>query len=168
MKSNLKITKNLLTHIRTDLIRKHAFAHERVGFITAGCTWEKGGKLSLFCRDYTAVADDDYIKDHRAGAVISSEAIRKGLQHAYKNQSALLHIHTHGGHGRPEFSGIDVRSSQEFVPSFFNAMPKVPHGIIVLSNNSARGLIWHSKEDAPTYIDGFIQVGAPYIKFGKG
>jgi hypothetical protein len=78
----------------------------------------------------------------------------------------LLHVHAHGGRGRPEFSGIDLRSGAEFVPGFFHAIPRMPHGMIVLSNDSATAKVWLDECDHGTYVSGFTAVGAPLVKFG--
>ncbi len=167
MKSYLKITESLLKSIKADLVRPHAFAHERVGFIYAGATRKNNGDILLLARNYTPIGDEDYVRDHRAGAVIGHDAIRKGLQRAYKSRSSVIHIHTHGGFGKPEFSSIDLNSAYKFIPSFFNPIPQMPHGIMVLSNDSARGLFWFEPDRSPLYMNGFISVGTPYAKFGE-
>src|SRR3546814_2990921 len=61
------------------------------------------------------------------------------------SRSALVHLHTHGGTGRPEFSGVDLDDGKNFVPSFFNVVPHLPHALLVLSDESARGLLWMGK-----------------------
>lgn len=166
MKTYIKITSSLLKAVRADLHRRHEFAFERVGFLTAGASWTLAGDLVLLCRDYQPVTDEDYERSSTVGARIGSDAMRKALQTAYRHKSAILHIHTHGGTGRPEFSPVDLHSAMEFVPSFFNALPQMPHGIVVLSNDSARCLLWTAPKDGPRYVDGFQQVGTPLIKFG--
>lgn len=166
MKAHIKIAGALLSVIRADLHRAHPFAFERVGFLTTGARWTGDGDLVLLCRDYQPVADEDYERSSSVGARIGSNAMRKALQAAYQHRSAILHIHTHGGRGRPEFSSVDLSSARDFVPSFFNALPQMPHGIVVLSNDSARGLLWTGPKDRPHYVDGFQQVGAPLINFG--
>ncbi len=166
MKAHIKIAGALLSAIRADLHREHSFAFERVGFLTAGARWTGDGNLALLCRDYQSVADEDYERSSSVGARIGPNAMRKALQAAYQHKSAILHIHTHGGRGRPEFSSVDLNSAQDFVPGFFNALPQMPHGIVVLSNDSARCLLWTGAKDRPRYVDGFQQVGAPLIKFG--
>ena len=166
MKTHIKIAAPLLGAIRADLLRRHPFALERVGFLTAGARWTGDGDLVLLCRDYQPVADEDYERNGSVGARIGSNAMRKALQEAYQHKSSILHIHTHGGRGRPEFSSVDLESARDFVPGFFNALPQMPHGIVVLSNDSARSLLWTSPKDLPRYVDGFQQVGTPLIKFG--
>ncbi|MDO8773510.1 MAG: hypothetical protein Q7K57_33350 [Burkholderiaceae bacterium] len=166
MKTYIKISGPLLNAIRADLHRRHAFAFERVGFLTAGASWTLSGDLVLLCRDYQPVADEDYERCNTVGARIGSAAMRKALQAAYCHKSTILHIHTHGGTGLPEFSPVDLHSANEFVPGFFNALPQMPHGIAVLSNDSARCLLWTGPKEPPRYVDGFQKIGTPLIKFG--
>src|SRR5262249_33820763 len=101
------------------------------------------------------------------GAQIGSDAMRKALEAAYANRSALLHIHTHGGRGLPAFSRTDLASAAQFVPGFFNAIPRMPHGLIVLSHTSARGLLWTSATSTPQYADGFTLIGSAVRKLGE-
>jgi hypothetical protein len=166
MSARLKIVRGLLASIRADLGRRHFHAAERVGFLTAGVARMNDGSLLLLARDYHPVADNDYVPNASVGAMIGPEAMRKGLQAAYRSRSALLHVHSHGGRGRPEFSSVDLNDSRKFVPGFFNVVPQMPHGIVVLSEDSARGLLWMGRDLEPHYIDGFAEVGAPYQKFG--
>jgi hypothetical protein len=165
MKTYIKITNQLLALIRTDLRRPHHFAHERVGFIKAGASLT-GETLQLFATAYQPVADDDYERDPMVGARIGGNAMRKALQFAYKSRGALLHVHTHGGRGRPEFSGIDLESGAEFVPGFFHAIPRMPHGMVVLSNDSATAKLWLDEDDTGGYASGFAAIGSPLVKFG--
>jgi hypothetical protein len=165
MTACLKIPNRLLADIRADLGRPHPFAHERVGFLTAGVAQAESGLL-LLARAYRPVAEEDYVHDPTVGVKIGGSAMRKALQFAYQPRSALLHIHTHGGHGRPEFSGVDLRSGGEFVPGFFHTVPRMPHGMLVLSDDSASGMLWMSGEERGVYISEFVGVGAPYQRFG--
>ena len=161
----LKITAGLLASVRADLQRPHRFAFERVGFLTAGAAHVQGGLL-LVCRSYHPIADEDYERSNSVGAQIGSNAMRMGIEAAYANSSSLIHIHTHGGVGDPEFSDVDLRSAPGFVPGFFNALPRMPHGLVVLSNNSARGLMWTRRGKEPHDINGFVHIGSGVQKFG--
>lgn len=114
----LKINGDLLDEVRADLRRPHAFAHERVGFLTAAAASDGQGGMMLLVRRYQDVADEDYEWHPKVGAQIGSNAMRKAAQASYRPPSALLHIHTHGGHGRPGFSRIDLDSAVTFVPGF--------------------------------------------------
>lgn len=166
MNARIKILAPLLATIREDLARTHAFAYERVGFLTAGAAAINEDRLLLLGRTYRPVDDEDYIPDPAVGVKIGSDAIRKALQAAYRPPAALLHIHTHGGTSRPEFSGVDRRSAADFIPSFFNPVPKMPHGILVLSDDSAKGLLWIAPDRPPLDIVDIISVGSPYTKYG--
>ncbi len=166
MRAELKIAGRMLAEIRSDLKRPHTFAHERVGFLTAGIVAPPSGGLLLLSREYAPVDDEDYLDEPGVGAMIGSDGMRKGLQMAYRARSALLHVHTHGGRGIPRFSGIDIRESRKFVPSFFNAIPQSPHGAVVLSNDSASGLLWLGPDRSPIAVTGFVRVGVPLQRFG--
>jgi hypothetical protein len=156
----------MLAKIRRDLHRPHDFAHERVGFMTAGATRVGSHELLLMAREYRPVADEDYEPDLTVGVRIGSNAMRKAAQFAYQSRSTLLHVHSHGGYGRPDFSGVDVKSGREFVPGFFHSVPRMPHGMIVLSNDSATCMLWFDPEEDGTYAAEFIGVGAPFRRFG--
>ncbi|MDF2116386.1 hypothetical protein PY365_12430 [Roseiarcaceae bacterium H3SJ34-1] len=160
MKVHLKINGYLLDTVRRDLDRPHAFAYERVGFFTAGAT-DLGDRLLLTIRGYMPVADEDYEFDRRVGAKIGSSAMRKAVQSAYRPAAALLHVHTHGGRGKPGFSGVDLNSANDFVPGFFETTPRMPHGLLVLSDNSAHGLLWLASDRPPVIIHEFLRIDAP-------
>ncbi len=166
MSAALKITSALLDSARRDLKRAHPHAHERVAFVTAGCARLTDGTLLLLARAYHPIADEDYVRNSHVGAMIGPGAMRKGLQIAYQTRSALLHIHTHGGRGTPSFSSVDLNDGHRFVPSFFNAVPSMPHGLIVLSDDSARCLLWESPKQRPTYANQVLAVGAPLKRIG--
>jgi hypothetical protein len=151
--------------IRTDLNRRHAFAHERVGFLTVGASLLDDGALLLIVRDYSRVDDADYEEDPSCGARIGGGAFRKALERAYRARSGLVHIHSHGGPGLPVFSKIDLKSGKEFVPGFFEAIPSMPHGMMVLSSDRAAGLFWLHKRGAPAPLRSVAFVGAPLLKF---
>jgi hypothetical protein len=165
MNTRIKFTRQLLDRARTDLERPHVFAHERVGFFTAGAT-ACGDTVMLLARDYVPVDDADYLYNPTVGATIGSNAMRKALQFGYRARSSLLHVHSHGGRGRPEFSDIDLKSGAEFVPAFFHAIPRMPHGMVVLSTNSASAKIWFGENETGKYASGFTSVGVSLAKFG--
>ena len=138
MKIGIRITSDLLGAMRADLARAHAFAHERVGFMVAAAAMA-GDDLMLLVRGYRPVADEDYQVSTSVGAEIGSDAFRKALQWAYRPRSTLIHVHAHFHAGTPEFSSVDVTSGSVFVPSFFATVPRMPQGMIVLSNDAATG-----------------------------
>ena len=165
MKLHLKVQRSLVLQFHADLARPHAFAHERIGFLTIGASLLPGRRLLLLARDYRPVDDADYEPDPSCGARIGGTAFRKAIERAYRGRSGLVHIHSHGGCGIPGFSGIDLQSGGEFVPGFFEAIPSMPHGMIVLSNDRAAGLFWLNKRAAPVPATSFAFVGAPSVNF---
>lgn len=78
-----------------------------------------------------------------------------------KTGQAMFHVHTHGGDGLPGFSGTDLREHAKFMPNFFQLAGRSPHGALVLSDESAYGVIWLGPQHASHPIDGFVEVGAP-------
>ena len=163
MNVTIRIPAPLLNSVRRDLNRPHAHAWERVGFMAAMAA-ASPGELLLLVRGYQAVRDEDYVHAPGVGAEIGSEAFRRALQWAYRPKSALLHVHTHHGRGRPSFSGVDMRSGAEFVPSFFTTVPRMPQGMIVLSGDSADGLIWFAEDRDPVRVGAFTQIGTNYSR----
>jgi hypothetical protein len=155
-----KIARHLLEMVRLDLARPHPFAHERVGFISAGLS-SADDDLWVLVRGFRAVADDDYLRDPSVGAMMGPDAIRKALQWAMLEGVAIFHVHTHGGRGRPGFSGIDLREQAKFVPNFFQIAPQCPHGALVLSDTFAYGHIWLDGDKPCEVITGFVEVGVP-------
>lgn len=166
MKVCFKITTASLTEIRSDLRRPHPFAHERVGFISAGLS-AVADDLLVLAREYRPVADDDYLNDPTVGAMMGPDAIRNALQWALQDGVAMFHVHTHGGHGIPGFSGIDLRENAKFVPDFFKVAPQCAHGAIVLSDTAAHGLIWVGRSRSNLFITSFIEVGVPLRKWSS-
>jgi hypothetical protein len=154
----------LLDMVRIDLRRPHPFAHERVGFISAGLS-SMGRDLLILARNYRPVADADYIPNSSVGAMMGPEAIRRSLQWAMQDGHALFHVHTHGGLGVPQFSVVDIRENAKFIPDFCKVAPQCVHGAIVLSDNAARGQVWLSRACPPLFIAQFTEVGAPLRKW---
>ena len=99
MKIIIKIAGELLTSIRADLRRRHAFAHERVGFLKAGASLADG-TLLLFAIAYQPVADEDYERDPLVGARIGGSAMRlpfAGFAHGVRpNGQKSNSSNTHG------------------------------------------------------------------------
>lgn len=163
MKTTFKITGALLDSVHDDLARAHPYAYERVGFLTAGACLEADGSLLMLANGYVAVEDHDYEDNPRVGAAIGRAAFRKALQVAHRSRSSVLHVHSHGRKGLPGFSKVDLASGVQFVPSFFSVIPAMPHGMVVLSDTHATGLVWTQAGAAPTYFSRIARVGV-FIK----
>jgi hypothetical protein len=153
-----RATENFLGHVRSDLTRKHPFAHERVGFIVVRAA-QGLEHLVLLAQDYYPVADADYIPDSSVGAMLGQEAIRKALEIALLNPVGVFHVHMHDFPGRLWFSRVDLREQLKYVPDFFKVRSGMPHGAIVLSPYSAAGRVWLGPQEI-VRIDEFDVVGA--------
>ncbi|MDB5388768.1 MAG: hypothetical protein JWM11_4414 [Planctomycetaceae bacterium] len=159
MNVHFKITERLRTLIQDDLRRPHRFAAERVGFIACRCGEDSTG-LVVVAHDYLPVADEHYLRDNTVGAMMSADAIRGALQHSLTNKVSIFHVHDHGGMGIPGPSRTDTREWANFVPNFWNIQPELPHGALILSDDSALGYCWIPRGDQPVLIDRFTIVGS--------
>lgn len=160
MNIRFKITHQLLVAIRADLARRHAFTHERVGFVAAGLA-AANDELLILARAYRPVPDDEYLRADGVGAMIGANAIRQARQWAMDTRAAIFHVHSHGGRGTPRFSGIDEREAAKFVPNFVSVLPSHVHGAIVLSDTAAFGQVWLDKHARQPFIAKFSVVGMP-------
>jgi hypothetical protein len=161
MKVIFRITEELVRSVMEDLRRRHAFALERVGFLLCRPSDLPGKGLAIFAGEFHSVADEDYLDDHTAGAVMGPDAIRKALQVSYNMNASMFHVHIHEHKGKPSFSGIDKRETSLFVPDFWHVQPALPHGAIVLSKDSAFGKCWIPDADSPQEITDFVSIGVP-------
>jgi hypothetical protein len=166
VKTAFRIERRLLDRVHRDLSQPHAFAHERVGFLACATAQAPGGML-LLADQYLPVADEDYLDVRSVGAMMSSAAIRKALEHALGNQVAMVHVHRHEHRGKPSFSRVDLSEAAKFVPDFWKVRPGLPHGILVLSHDSMTGLTWDPSTARPHPIDELTVVGRPMSIFGR-
>lgn len=167
MRILFKATKVLLTGVQADLRRPHPFAAERVGFVSCRVGELKRSGLIVLAHDYHPVDDSDYLDDPTVGAMMGPGAIRKALQFAYNNEAGMFHVHIHDHRGQPRPSSIDLREAAKFVPDFWHVRPHMPHGILILSRDSATGLCWYPGKSKPMGITRFRIVGRPISAFGS-
>lgn len=156
-----RATQEFMQGVRRDLGRKHPFAHERVGFITARAARGAEG-LVIFADGYHVVPDNDYIQAKSVGAMLGSEALRKALELALLQGVGVFHVHMHGPAPRLWFSGIDLREQLKFIPDFFTVCPQMPHGAIVLDQHRAAGRVWLAP-DRIEMIEEFNTVGKQLV-----
>ena len=164
MNVTVKIPQVMWKNILRDLARPHAFAFERVGFIACRSAMTGDETMTLYGVHYEPVAEDEYLDDDSAVAVMGPAAIRRALRLALNEGNedvSVLHVHHHFGRGVPRFSVTDARETKIFVPDFFHAAPLVPHGAIVFSNERAYGEIWLQEHSEPQQISEIISVGVP-------
>lgn len=168
MNIQFKLTAAMADRVRRDLRRPHAFAAERVGFITCRFGLSQSGRLLILAYEYYPAADADYVDDSRYGALLGANGFRKILQVALSNEVGIFHVHLHDHPGKPRFSGIDLREMAQYVPDFFNVRPGLPHGGLVFSATSMNGSCWLSKRSKGTPISEWVVVGRPLINKSEG
>jgi hypothetical protein len=156
-----RATSAFLSGVRGELMRPHAFAYERVGFITVRAAQGADG-LILLADNYYPVADEDYLPDPTVGAMIGQEALRKALELALLKGVGVFHVHMHEISHRLWFSATDLREQLKFIPDFFTVCPQMPHGAIVLNSKTAAGRVWLGPSHV-TNISAFDAVGPRMI-----
>lgn len=142
MRPELRFPGELFDRLHADLSRPHSYSHERVTFLSCKPAALPGGALTLLATALHPVLDEDYERDDTVGAMLGGGAFRRVLQIAFNTPVSILHVHRHEHQGQPQFSSIDLREARRYVPDFWKVRPDHPHGIVVLSHDSANGLIW--------------------------
>lgn len=160
-----KITSSLLDSIQSDLGRPHPFAHERVGFVSAGLSQTANQGILILAREYLPIEDEDYLLDHTVGALMGPNAIRRALEWSLIHKHAIFHVHSHGGSGLPSFSPTDIREHSRFILDFLKVSPQFIHGALVLSNTSASGVAFLDQTEDCIPIHEFILVGGKIKKW---
>jgi len=160
MTAEIRISRQLVERVQADLRRRHPFAHERVGFLTCKTAALPDDGVLMIPMSYHPLGDDEYLESDDAGAMMNERAIGMAIRLAYRGRESIVHVHEHGHAGRPGFSKIDVREGRAFMPDFFNASPRQPHGLMVLSRDYAAALVWRPGR-GPDCSAGVTIVGAP-------
>ncbi len=162
MKTTFKITRKLFESIKSDLLRPHAFAHERMGWIRCRVANLSKKHLLILAHDYYPVDDLDYIKTIKAAGMMNSAAIRKALQLALDQRVSIFHVHLHNHAGATGFSMIDREETNKFIPPFWNVRPEMPHGAVVFSKTSIAGRCWY-REGKIINVNKLVIVGEPIL-----
>ena len=157
----LRLPSFLEERVRQDLSRPHAFASERVGFISVRTGKADANTLLLLLADYHSIPDEHYIKDPTSGARIGSRAIREAMQRVMDDGRGAFHVHVHPGQGEPNLSKMDQRELPRLVSSLRNVGPKQPHGLILFSEDSWTAWVWLPGSRAPIRPEQLSIVGRP-------
>lgn len=157
----VRIPHVLFEKMKADLRRPHPFAAERVGFLSVTTGRSEGGELLVLGIEYHVVPEAHYVEDHRVGVRIGVEAIRGALERIRSTQRGLFHVHMHDYRGVPGFSGTDRREQPRLVESFQRVGRRVPHGVLVLSDDSANAWVWLPGETEPVVPRQITIVGYP-------
>lgn len=157
----VRIPRKLYVRVGEDLARRHPFAYERVGFLSAKFGNSTGDDPLLLFTHYYPVPDDQYIKDPHSGARINSDAIRGAMQRVLDTGAGQFHVHCHGHRGRPGFSSMDLDETPRIVSSLQVAGPAQAHGMVVLSNDHCVAYVWMPGTDKPVVANRVSVVGYP-------
>jgi hypothetical protein len=161
MKLRFRLLKGLHDRVREDLARRHEFAFERVGFVSAKLGNRGTDEVLVLATNYHPVADENYIDDPRSGARINSAAIREAMQLVLDTGEGLFHVHWHAHRGRPGFSSMDLKETPRIVSGLRVVGPDQAHGMLLLSNNHCIAHVWTPAGSEPVVADGVTIVGYP-------
>lgn len=157
----VRLSRTLVEAMKADLRRPHAFAAERVGFLSVATGRSDGGELLVLGLEYQPVNEDDYIEDATVGVKIGVGAIRAAVDRVRISRRGLFHVHLHEHRGVPGFSSTDRREQPRLVESFRHVEGRVPHGMLVLSEDSATAWVWLPGERSPVRPISITIVGYP-------
>ncbi len=155
----LRMRYDLFMAIQADLDRTHKFAAERVGFATCRYGTGQDGEPIVLVFGYVPVPDGHYIPDRLVGARIGSPAIRLVMQRALDVECGLLHVHMHFDRGRPNLSPVDKREIPRLVQSFRNLKRNMPHGILLINEDSCAAWVWPPGHEEAMEMDEITLVG---------
>jgi hypothetical protein len=161
MTVHVRTPRELYTRMRGDLARKHKFAYERVGFLSAKLGNRRGNESLVLFNDYHPVPDDQYIDDPYSGARINEVAIREAMQRVLDTGSGSFHVHWHAHRGGPGFSSMDLEETPRIVSSLRVAGPGQAHGMLLLSDDHCIAQVWMPGSDDPLVASRVSVVGYP-------
>lgn len=164
----IRIMRSMLGQVREDLARPHPFAAERVGFLLFRVGNQAGTERLLLPERYIAIPDEQYEDDPLVGARIGSGAIRNVMQAVLSTGMGALHVHGHGHRGSPRFSRVDLANYPALIAAFRNVAPTVPHGALLLSEDSSNALVWLPRVERPVAGGRIVVVGRPMGFFEGG
>ena len=157
-----KIQARLYEKIRADLRRPHAYANERVGFLTVGSARTPNGLL-LLAQEYWPIADDHYVDNPNVGAEYDERAIRVIMELAYNQSVGIFHVHEHP-HNMQWFSNLDLASIPQLVYGLFSYSSKSVHGAVLLTDIPCNSMLWLPGASSSRRISQFQIIGKTIVK----
>ena len=157
----VRLQKTLVEEMKADLRRPHPFAAERVGFLLVATGRGEGGELLILGLEYRPVDEEHYIEDATVGVKIGVRAIRAAIDRVRLSRRGLFHVHLHDHRGVPGLSSTDRREQPRLVESLRRVGTSFPHGMIVLSDDSAAAWVWLPGEPTPVRPTSISIVGYP-------
>jgi hypothetical protein len=149
MTPQIRLMRKLFNDMHADLRRPHPFAGERIGFVfgrlaNATSPWP----LILLTR-YVPLADDRYVPDETISARFDAESVRFAMQEVVTHDEGCFVVHVHDWPGQPRFSVPDQRELPPVAKCFRNVGRQHPHGLLLLSPNSAAAKVWMPGANEP-------------------
>ena len=165
MRVRVRIPRELYARVRDDLARRHEFAYERVGFLSAKLGNAASDRPLVLLTDYHPVPDDQYVDDPSSGARINSVAIREAMQRVLDAGTGGFHVHCHEHRGRPGFSSMDLEETPRVISGLRVAGQTQAHGMLLLSNDHCIAHVWMPGSDESVVATGVSVVGYPLELF---
>lgn len=163
-RGEIRLIRPLYDAIRTDLLRPHPFAAERVGFAYGKLTCKEGREPLILLYRYQSVPDDRYVESEDYGALIDQQAILATMQEVRSHRGegeGAFHVHLHEHRGQPGFSAPDRQSLPPLFPPLQRMGPDAAHGMLVLSDDRALAWVWYPDEKEPCMARRVVVAGAP-------
>ena len=164
----VRVPEALTERVRADLRRPHPFAFERVGFLHARVSRVDNSNWLVLPYAFYAVPDGQYIRDDLVGARIDGASIRTQMERALESGVTVVHVHLHEHRGRPRFSSTDREGHGPLLRALHNAESNVPHGAMVLSQDSAIAVFRTPGDDSLRLASKIAIVGRPLRLSGSG
>jgi hypothetical protein len=170
MSITIRVPSSLLKQVITDLARPHAYAGERVGFLSAKTSKLSDNDYLILFNKYFQVPDDRYLNNPLVGATIDGKAIRNIMQHILSTGDGAFHVHSHSHvclTGKNlNFSRVDINELIRLIPSFQAVGPSVAHGAFLLDKIRCISIVWLPGEHKPCAVDKISVIGNPMQFFG--
>jgi hypothetical protein len=149
MTPQIRLTRKLFDDMLADLRRPHPFAGERIGFAFGRLANATSPWPLILLTHYLQLADDRYVPDEMIGVRFDAESVRLAMQHIVTQDEGCLVVHVHDRPGRPSFSVTDQRELPPVAKCFRNVGRQHPHGLLLLSPDSAAAAVWMPGTNAP-------------------
>jgi hypothetical protein len=162
MKVEIRMPTALHAEAMADLMRPHPFALERVGFLSANCSWLASNHVVVLLSEYHPVPDEHYRDDDDAGASIGSDAICDALARILHSGRGQFHVHVHEHRGVPFPSRVDRIGLPPMVKSFAITAPSQASGYLILSKDSAWAEVFALNFTQPLPATKITCVGFPF------
>ncbi len=160
----IRLPQTLCDEARCDLVRPHAHASERVGFLF-GQLISPNGPVVLMTR-YWPVPDHQYVRDSLVGARVHGDAFRTAMQSALDEGEGVFHTHLHDAPGCPQFSPVDRCELHRFIPAFQAVSCGQAAGLFLFSSDAASAAVWLSGKNLPERAARIVSVGFPLRFYG--